>query len=83
MIGLLIAACSAVPYGLLYIKVVERDKFMGLIVQDQDFEKTMSISNSSHLDLNWWKKNIPIARQSIRKIKFEKEIFSEFASLTG
>lgn len=82
LIGLLIAACPAVSYGLLYTKLIERNKFMALIIQDQDFEKTMSISISSKLDLNWWKRNIPIARQPIRQLKFEKEIFSD-ASLTG
>lgn len=82
LIGLLIAACPAVPYGWLYTKVLEREKFKALIINDYDFNKTMLIPSFLQGDLNWWLQNIPIAKNPIRQFRFEKEIFSD-ASLTG
>lgn len=82
VIGLLIAACPAVPYGILYTKILEREKVLALLINDQDFEQKMTLSNSARADLLWWKDTIPTAFQKIRSLNYKKEIFSD-ASLTG
>lgn len=51
-----VLACSAVSYGWLYTKTLEREKFLALSTNNEDFEKDMRISSNAKRDLNWWAK---------------------------
>lgn len=81
-ISLLIAPCPAVPYGKLYMKLLEREQMTALLIHDQDFNQEMSIPSSIEKDLNWWLSTIPLVKNPIRRFSFQLEIFSD-ASLTG
>ncbi|XP_063915050.1 uncharacterized protein LOC135131313 [Zophobas morio] len=82
LIGGLVAACPGVPYGMLYTKMLEREKMKALILNDQNFDRRMIIHSYVKKDLEWWLKNIPVAKNPIRSLNYRLEIFSD-ASLTG
>lgn len=82
LIGVLVAACPGVPYGMLYTKMLEREKMKALILNDQNFDRSMIIHPHMKKDLDWWRHNIPIAKNPIRSSNYSLEIFSD-ASLTG
>lgn len=82
LIGSLVAACPAVPYGWLYTKKLERQKTLALIKSKGNFNKIMNISVNLQEDFIWWIKNLEHAEISLTTPKYELEIFSD-ASLTG
>ncbi|XP_066590166.1 uncharacterized protein [Prorops nasuta] len=81
-IGILVAACPAVRLGMLYIKSLEREKFIALTKSKGNYDEKMTISDNLLPDLNWWGKNILTCINPIRVDNFSMEIFSD-ASLTG
>lgn len=81
-LGVLNAACPAVAYGTVYCKRLEREKFLALIIQDQNYEARMIVSNKLEEDLKWWRINSQVGVNPIRTCNYEIEIFSD-ASLTG
>lgn len=82
LLGVLTAACPAVAYGTVYTKKLEREKFLALTINANDFERKMYIKKSVTEDLNWWKETISSGFNPIRTQKFKIEIYSD-ASLTG
>lgn len=82
MIGALVAACPAVSYGWLYTKRIEREKFLALSVNADDFDREMKISGTMRRDLEWWLQNLKTAKNPIKENKYVLEIFTD-ASLTG
>lgn len=81
-LGLLISACPATKYGILYTKVVEREKYLALQKSNDNFDKPMCLSKSAIKDLNWWSLKIPGAVSPILKNRPVLEIFSD-SSLSG
>lgn len=81
-IGVLTAPCPAVAYGSIYCKTIERQKFLALLLSDNDYGEKMYVSKSMSDDLVWWKVNSQIGSNPIRTLKFSLEISSD-ASLTG
>jgi len=83
-IGSLISVCPAVLYGLLHIKILEREKFLALTSSDNNFEAQMPLSTLLKEDFLWWK--AVFSERSQRNFNrsglFALEIFSD-ASLTG
>ena len=75
-------SCPGVPYGMLYTKMLEREKMKALILNDQNFDRRMIIHSYVKKDLEWWLKNIPVAKNPIRSLNYRLEIFSD-ASLRG
>lgn len=82
LVGILVAACPAVKYGVLYTKNLERGKFLALEKSNGNFDEWMTISENAKLDLDWWIRKIPVAANPIREERYKLEIFSD-ASLTG
>jgi len=80
-IGNMVAACPAVPYGLLHTKIFERAKFKALLKFDS-YKAKMAISDDVHRDIAWWENTIPTACTSLNAEEFKYEIFSD-ASKTG
>ncbi|KYM95814.1 hypothetical protein ALC62_13541 [Cyphomyrmex costatus] len=82
-IGLLIAVCPAVQYGLLHTKLLEREKFLALLVSDNIFEAQIPLQASLREDL-WWKHIFTDSLQCnyIRSSLFAIEIYSD-AFLSG
>lgn len=83
-IGSLISICSAVQYGILHTKSLEREKFLALSAANENFEARMALPASIKEDLLWWKSVFSDSFQHnvIRSGRFELEIFSD-ASLSG
>lgn len=51
LIGSLIAACPGVPYGIMYTKILEREKLYALTLCNQNFDEMMLISNAIKKEL--------------------------------
>lgn len=81
-VGILISICPAIPYGWLYTKRFEREKFLALQKNSGDFDAMMSIPEYLSKDFQWWSKNVSCCKNPIRDFSFKLEIFSD-ASLSG
>lgn len=82
VLGILTAACPATAYGSIYCKRLERQKFLALLLNDNDYEGKIYINKAMYDDLIWWKENAQIGYNPIRTFKFALEISSD-ASLSG
>lgn len=82
LVGKLVSICPAVSYGFLYLKPLERIKYLALENSYNNFNATMIVSPQVWEVLNWWKINIPQCLRSLKQPQYEIEIFSD-ASLTG
>ncbi|XP_053970336.1 uncharacterized protein LOC128872056 isoform X1 [Hylaeus volcanicus] len=82
LLGTLTAACPAVVYGSIYCKRLERQKYLALILNDNDYEGKIHMNKSMIDELRWWERIVPTGSNPIRTQKFELEISSD-ASLTG
>jgi len=76
LIGCLVAACPAVPYGYLYTKRLEAHK-IGSLALSGSFNSRCSLTTACREDLNWWLKNLPSAQNSLLSRPFALEIFSD------
>nr|XP_046491856.1 uncharacterized protein LOC124223672 [Neodiprion pinetum] len=81
-IGIITSCCPAIKYGWLYSKNFERAKYLSLLVNEGNYEAQMLLPEWLQEDFAWWKVNITLAVNPVRKFKFQKEIFSD-ASTTG
>ncbi|XP_043482415.1 uncharacterized protein LOC122511321 [Leptopilina heterotoma] len=81
-VGTLVASCPAVKYGTLYTKSLEREKFLSLAKENDNFDKYVSLSKSLQPDIKWWIDNISLSKNPITSQVFILEIFTD-ASLTG
>lgn len=82
LIGMLIATKPAVKYGWLHLKNMEREKYIALFINQQNYNASMLIPEYIQTEFNWWLKNIGNSNQSIRKKSYSIEIYSD-ASKTG
>lgn len=81
LVGLLISACPAVEYGILYTKNFERCKYLNLQGHD-DYERIMQIPSSLLPDIRWWLNVIDHPYHRIKDDQYTREIYSD-ASTTG
>lgn len=84
LIGSLISICRAIPYGLLYTRDFEREKFRACCKYGDDFDRTMRLPSSLQPDFSWWintLSHLPCSGPLIRP-SFSVEIYTD-ASLTG
>ena len=54
LIGLLVSACRAVPYGMLYTRSLERQTFLACQKFQNDYSARMEISRDLGPDFDWW-----------------------------
>ena len=78
----LVSGCPAIPYGIGYIKALERAKCQALLIADGNYDERFFLPSSLHSNLVWFRENIRSARSPIRQFTFETEIFSD-ASKSG
>lgn len=57
-IGTLVAACTAVKYGPLHLKDMERAKFLVLRKAQGNFDSPMTLPVQVKTELLWWYRNI-------------------------
>lgn len=81
-LGILTAACPAVAYGFIRCKRLERQKFLSLKVNGDNYEGKIYIKECMMEDLNWWKINAAIGMNPIKNQNFSMEIYSD-SSLSG
>lgn len=81
LLGTLVGACPAIPYGWLHTKQFKREKFLAL-KNYNNFDAKMTIINNAIKDLEWWIKKIKFVINPIRTNSYEKVIFTN-ASLSG
>ena len=66
-VGTLIAYSVAIPLGLLYTRILEREKIDALRLNKWNFYAKMMLSNECFEDINWWKKHlhlsVPVQRE--------------------
>jgi hypothetical protein len=82
LLGTLVSACPAVPYGPLYTRTLEYDKSSALMLHHGNFEASMTISQEGSEDLDWWITNLPTAAMPIETRRYEFQLTTD-ASLTG
>ncbi|KAK3098029.1 hypothetical protein FSP39_015477 [Pinctada imbricata] len=58
VIGLIVSSFSAVEYGQLHYRELEKNKTMALKHNFGDFEETMEISDMMKSELSWWIQNL-------------------------
>ena len=81
-IGHLNFCSQTIKYGRLYLREFERVRYLGLLMNGDNFDAQISLSKSLEPLFSWWKSQIPRAKISITRGSYVKEIFSD-ASLTG
>jgi len=82
LIGVLVSATPAFVYGMLYTKTMEREKFLNLRNSNQNFESTMTISETVRNDIKWWLRNLENCKSPIYSDNFDLCIYSD-ASKSG
>lgn len=80
VIGTLVAACPAIPYGMLYTKILERKKFKSLNKHGGNYQAKVTLEPSELADMNWWINALPKLVAPITHQPFELEIFSDSSS---
>lgn len=81
-IGFLVSICPTVKYGWLYLRRLERQKYLELNNNKGYYDAKILLSESSIKDLRWWLRAINVARISLNSPKFSMTIFTD-ASDTG
>lgn len=80
-IGSIVACCPAIAYSWLYTKTFEREKYLALKSNNDNYNAFM-VLKSNQSDFNWWKSHILTGFFSLRTPEYALEIFSD-ASLSG
>jgi len=81
-VGKLTAACPAVKYGWLYMKLFERVKDRALVRSRGSYDGIMNIPSTLQEELDWWKTHLPAACNSIVPYReFYCEIFSDASNV--
>lgn len=81
LIGVLVAACPAARYAWMYTKILERVKYLALLMYD-NYEVKINLPIIILEDLHWWSSNIGTTSNFMRQPNFELEIYTD-ASRTG
>lgn len=82
LLGSLVAACPAVSYGTVYCKRMEREKWLALVFNRNNYDGKIKIKTLITDDLKWWNKAINVGVNPIRTQEYKLEIYSD-SSLTG
>ena len=56
LVGSLVSACTGLECGMLYTKLLEREKLLALQYNDTDYGAKMDIPKNIIYDLCWWQK---------------------------
>ena len=82
ILGFLVSCCPAIKYSWAYTKSSEREKFLALKINNDNYNAKMTISKEIIEDMNWWISKASSSNNPIRNSDYDLEIFSD-ASLTG
>ena len=82
ILGLMVSTFTAVEYGPLHYRNIEREKIEALKSSRGDFDGLMLISEAIKSDLQWWIENLPHQKRNIDHGNADYQIISD-ASLLG
>lgn len=82
IIGCLVAVCVATEYGWFHLKSLEREKYIALKTNRENYNAKTTISSDIKNELQWWLKQVNCAKQSILQPNYKVTIFSD-ASRSG
>ena len=82
VIGNLVAAMQAAPYGLMHYRYMEIDKIAALKLNNGNFERKMTLSKEAKIELKWWMDNIKNVSRSLIPIPIDCIIYTD-ASKSG
>lgn len=82
VLGLMVSTFSAVEYGPLFYRNIEREKIAALRLFQGDFNSKMFISDAMKQDLQWWIKNLSSQKRHINHGNPDYVITTD-ASLVG
>lgn len=82
MIGGLVAASPAIPYGNVYLRKLEMDKQTALTKNNNSFSGLLSLSTESLDDINWWLTNLKFSVTNFGNENYDLELHTD-ASMTG
>ena len=84
LIGSLISACRAVPYGFLYTRGFERENYLACLDSENNYNAKISLPRRLQEDFLWWISILSKAKISKSSAQFTPscEIFTD-ASLSG
>ncbi|KAJ8918214.1 hypothetical protein NQ315_014082, partial [Exocentrus adspersus] len=80
--GVFVSICPAIPYGWVYTKRFEREKFLALRENKDNYDAYMIVSPKLQPDFQWWKDSLKYPFCKLNSFTFVLEIFSD-ASLSG
>ena len=80
-LGSLSACCPAIPYSWAYTKQFERDKYLALLCNNNNYDALMTLYPRT-VEFDWWESHLGCSSMPLRPTPFVREIFSD-ASLTG
>lgn len=79
-IGTLNSCCSTLKYGRVYMRSFERERFLALECNNDNFEANMMLSPDLIKDFDWWNNHIFQAKNHIKRFDPSLEIFSDASS---
>ena len=82
VLGLLVSTFSAVEYGRLHYRDIEKEKIQALRMSNGDFDSKMLVTDSMKVDLLWWVNNLASQKRNITHGNADIVITSD-ASLSG
>lgn len=82
VIGLCVSTFSAVEYGPLHYRELEREKILALKEKKGNFEANMCITPTMKIELRWWIENVSSQTRKIRHDNADLVIITD-ASLSG
>jgi len=80
--GVLVSICPAIPYSWVYMKKFEREKFLALRANQNNYDAYMGVSQKLQADFQWWQDSLKLPFCKLNSFNFILEIFSD-ASLSG
>ncbi|XP_033214398.1 uncharacterized protein LOC117171315 [Belonocnema kinseyi] len=80
-LGSIVACCPAIKYSWVYTKDLERQRFLALRENGENYDVLMTVRFNPS-DLKWWQSSILSGNNSIKGLVFRSAIFSD-ASKSG
>uniref|UniRef100_A0A0A9WWG2 Putative enzymatic polyprotein n=2 Tax=Lygus hesperus TaxID=30085 RepID=A0A0A9WWG2_LYGHE len=77
VIGILISMKFAIPFGLLYTRSLERDRYVALSKSGDNFNAMCTITTQSREDLVWWLGSMDHPSTHIRSDSHDEVIFTD------
>ena len=77
LLGNIVAAMQAVPYGVMHYRCLEQCKIQALKQSKGNFDADMIISHEAKSEVQWWLRNIRNSFRSLLNIPVDYEIFTD------